>query len=121
MIRRPQRATRTDPLFPCTPLFRSSRTAGRGRRLQLDIAASPVLASDGVVAGVVQILRPAPEAMPLERERLRPPLAGLLELIELVSRTTLDGEQRDLVRSMREAVDALLALLDGPEIGRAHV
>src|SRR3546814_4514427 len=29
MIRRPPRSTRTDPLFPYTPLFRSGRSLGR--------------------------------------------------------------------------------------------
>src|SRR3546814_10612103 len=39
MIRRPPRSTRTDPLFPCTTLFRSPRRRGdRGRAAAADPA-----------------------------------------------------------------------------------
>jgi len=43
---------------------------------------------------------------------LRTPMTGLLGMIELVSRTPLDAEQRAFVGTMRESAETLLALLN---------
>ncbi len=43
---------------------------------------------------------------------LRTPMTGLLGMIELVSRTRLDAEQRGFVSTMRESAETLLALLN---------
>jgi len=43
---------------------------------------------------------------------LRTPMTGLLGMIELVSRTRLDVEQRGFVSTMRESAETLLALLN---------
>lgn len=43
---------------------------------------------------------------------LRTPMTGLLGMIELTSRTRLDGEQRAFVDTMRDSAETLLALLN---------
>lgn len=43
---------------------------------------------------------------------LRTPMTGLLGMIELLSRTTLDGEQSGFIRIMRDSAETLLALLN---------
>lgn len=43
---------------------------------------------------------------------LRTPMTGLMGMIELLSRTRLDLEQRDFVRTMRDSAETLLALLN---------
>ncbi|GHD57429.1 hypothetical protein GCM10017083_38920 [Thalassobaculum fulvum] len=43
---------------------------------------------------------------------LRTPMTGLLGMIELISRTPLDAEQRAFVSTMRESAETLLALLN---------
>src|SRR3546814_6936189 len=49
MIRRPPRSTRTDTLFPYTPLFRSHQAAQTLGRHRFDITAEPVQKAAQVV------------------------------------------------------------------------
>src|SRR3546814_16475733 len=91
MIRRPQRSTRTDTLFPYTTLFRSEhvieeRQAGghlwRGRHVQVELHAHAGLARGAqyqcppwCIDQGVRNSRPVPLAAELRRSQLEPPNA----------------------------------------------
>src|SRR3546814_9211336 len=91
MIRRPQRSTRTDTLFPYTTLFRSEhvieeRQAGghlwRGRHVQVELPAPAGLARVAqyqcppwCIDQGVRNSRPVPLAAELRRSQLEPPNA----------------------------------------------
>ena len=101
--------------------------------LHLSVSARPLLDPDGRVTGGVAVVRDVSErnrtaeAMRLAKEsaeqasvlkgqfvanmshELRTPLNGVVGMLDLLSQTPLDDEQRGFVRTARLAADALLA------------
>src|SRR3546814_4288712 len=125
MIRRPQRSTRTDTLFPYTTLFRSrlgpyqSSCSGLTRASRASaraVALDPRVEPEGDNLGAAPLVRASPAwcFLPLRRARLRfRRLAQRGRLVELQR-----GEARVEAAGCRQL--AVAAALD-QEIGRAHV
>src|SRR3546814_3628303 len=105
MIRRPPRSTRTDTLFPYTPLFRSYRQA-------------PGLAPPGEEIPIALIV--AEQACGRAEHRVSDVVRGHRIAVEMHAHLSR-RERRFRVVNQLGLRDIVAIDVDRPEIGRAHV